>query len=715
MSWWSRTFGGKSAANDKEAVTPSASSAAANPPESAANDSPITTPEQDTLGRAHSATAFAGRVLTLDGRDGAVVGVLGPWGSGKTSFINLARPVWEKAGAKVVDFNPWMFSGTEQLVESFFVELAAQLKIHKELEVVGKDLEEYGEAFSSLSKLPVVGPWIEGFQSSANLIAKLLERRKQGTGDRRKKLSDALAALKHPLIVVTDDVERLTTPEIRDIFKLIRVTVSFPNLIYVIAFDRIRVEAALEEQNVPGREYLEKILLSAYDLPAIPDSVLKSQIFAAVDRALNGIKNLGKYEETVWADVFMEIVRPLVRHMRDVKRYGIAIRGTVVFLNGQIAVADVLGMEAVRVFLPEVFAKLHDSINALTVVSGSLADSGELKVEGLIKAGGETHDGVVRAMIKTIFPSAALHIGGSHYDAQWQHTWQTGHRMAHEEFLRLYLEGVADEGVLAFNDAETASGRLSDRVALDSFLRKLDPVRLADVINSLEAYEKDYKAADVVPASIVLLNLLPAMPEKSRQGFLVFGNRMVVTRVVYRLLRSLKEPAAIETAVRAIMPEVTNMSGKHDLITIVGYDQDAGQKLVTEQAAKEFEAAWRAEVRAASPEALAAEMGLLQIVISMKHESTADEPMFVIPDSPAVTLNLLKAGKGQVTRQSFGHHGVRTSPRLAWDLLTEIFGTEETLRQRIESLRKARLSDDTELWGLVDKYMGGWRPTSFEN
>jgi predicted KAP-like P-loop ATPase len=51
------------------------------------------------------------------------VGGLGLWGSGKTSFVNLARKAFATAGAHVLDFNPWMFSGAEQLVESFFVEL----------------------------------------------------------------------------------------------------------------------------------------------------------------------------------------------------------------------------------------------------------------------------------------------------------------------------------------------------------------------------------------------------------------------------------------------------------------------------------------------------------------------------------------------------------------------------------------------------------------
>src|SRR5712664_1331812 len=97
-------------------------------PPPAPGDNPIRTFESDTLDRSKTARLFAQQVLALDVSEGVVVGVLGDWGSGKTSFVNLARLELKQAGISVVDFNPWMFSGADQLVEAFFVELAAQLK-----------------------------------------------------------------------------------------------------------------------------------------------------------------------------------------------------------------------------------------------------------------------------------------------------------------------------------------------------------------------------------------------------------------------------------------------------------------------------------------------------------------------------------------------------------------------------------------------------------
>lgn len=80
-------------------------------------------------------------------------------------------------------------------------------------------------------------------------------------------------------------------------FKLVRLTASFPNVIFIVAFDRSRVEDALAEDGIPGRDYLEKILQVAIDLPVIPNQVLVREVLAAIDGALKGIETPGPFDQ----------------------------------------------------------------------------------------------------------------------------------------------------------------------------------------------------------------------------------------------------------------------------------------------------------------------------------------------------------------------------------------------------------------------------------
>ena len=174
--------------------------------------------------------------------------------------------------------------------------------------------------------------WVRGLKEEGlqpRFWRRCSERRKESVIGRRAKVHAALAAVEKPLVVVVDDIDRLTTSEIRDVFKLVRLTASFPNVIYILAFDRIRVESALAEQGISGRDYIEKILQVTVDLPVVPQQVLKrAKVFRAIDSALSAIDVTGTFDGNAWPDVYMEIVCPLIRNMRDIRRYAATLHGT---------------------------------------------------------------------------------------------------------------------------------------------------------------------------------------------------------------------------------------------------------------------------------------------------------------------------------------------------------------------------------------------------
>lgn len=681
-------------------------------------DNPIRRTEDDSLGRARPAAGLASQVLSLDASEGLVIGVLGPWGSGKTSFVNLARARLEDENITILDFNPWMFSGAEQLVESFFVELASQLRLKPGLAEIGKDLEDYGETFSGLAWLPFVGPWVERGRTASKMFARILQRRKEGVGRRRQKLETALQALDKPLVVVLDDIDRLMTSEIRDIFKLIRLTANFPNVIYLVAFDRKRVEDALAEHGIPGRDYLEKILQVGVDLPAVPDSVLHSQVFKAIEGAIDGVEPKAPFSETEWPDVYMEVIRPLLRNMRDVRRYAAAVHGTGVDLGGQIQLVDVLALEAIRVFLPDVFNLMPRAVDGLTTTSGSSyggpGDPPHLKeqVEGLLSAAG-SHGDAVKAMIERLFPAAQRHVGGSHFGGDSKSRWLRERRVAHEDVLRLYLERVVGEGLQSFVDAESAWALMADRQGLDDLMRSLDRDRLQDVIASLETYEDQFSEAHAIPSITVLLNLLPDLPERQR-GILEFETRMVVLRVVYRLLKALPDEAVVESVVRQVLPDLSTLSAKLELISDVGHREGRGHKFVAEAVATQLEQNWRAEVRAASVDQLIAEPELLKTLYLTHREAEPGEDRLSIEADPHLTAAILVSAQSETRSQAMGSRAVRRSPRLAWKVLVEIYGDEVTLKTRLDELRQSDVEVDANLMSLADKYLSGWRPDQFE-
>lgn len=162
---------------------------------------------------------------------GVVVGLMAPRGSGKTSVPSLvAEQLATPPRRTVLTFNPWMFSGSDQLIHAFFEQLAAQLRLRGRSERQLADrLMDYGQAVAPLLFVPVAGVWLARAGAVAAGTGKLLKSRKKldPITVQRDKIEQALRALPEPLIVVLDDIDRLTPAEIRDIVRLVRLTAHF--------------------------------------------------------------------------------------------------------------------------------------------------------------------------------------------------------------------------------------------------------------------------------------------------------------------------------------------------------------------------------------------------------------------------------------------------------------------------------------------------------
>jgi predicted KAP-like P-loop ATPase len=56
------------------------------------------------------------------------VGVFGPWGTGKSSFLNICREILDRRGIPTIAFNPWKYDAKEAiwhaLIQTILTEIA---------------------------------------------------------------------------------------------------------------------------------------------------------------------------------------------------------------------------------------------------------------------------------------------------------------------------------------------------------------------------------------------------------------------------------------------------------------------------------------------------------------------------------------------------------------------------------------------------------------
>ncbi|MCS5494619.1 KAP family NTPase [Curtobacterium flaccumfaciens] len=679
-------------------------------------DAPITSSDEDNLGRAPVAQEFAETLRELDASKGLVVGVLGPWGHGKSSFINLMREQFAiNPALTVIDFNPWMFSGSDQLVNFFFTEIGAELSVRNRSRFgrTADWLSQYAGLLKPVSQfVPIPGAAAVGEAAAAALGGLSSTTDADRSAKKvREEISAELSTLPQPIVVVIDDIDRLTTVEIREIFKLVRLTASFANIIYVLAFDRERVEHALTEDGIPGRAYLEKIVQVSFDVPQAPDKLLRSQIFEELDRILAPVTD-ATLDENRWSDVYWEVIDPLISNMRDVTRYAISARSTVKSLGNEVDLVDLLAVEALRVFRPELvqqLSKLRTELTSARDIMGRKDERAQETMSALFTRLPDDGD-VLRALINRVFPVALQYIENNHYGSDWASTWRTAHRMAHIDFLNLYFDRVAPDELVAFRGSEQAFQLLHDGPRLRNYLSGLDRETLETVIEGLTSYESRFTSDMVVPTSITLLNLIDSIPEKKHRGFFEIGRRNItVRRVILRLLRRIEDEAEREALVSEILESVETYSSQLDLIHSVGYRENAGLKLVGEAFVAQLQAEFVERLQGTPPSAPSREWDAWRIYDTVQTE-TGEVPLGP-SDDPVLLLAVLRSLQSTARSQSSNSRQVVYEDRLAWELLIQVFGSESALREAVESIR-ATLDDDETLQ-LADKYLSGWRPDAF--
>jgi hypothetical protein len=258
-----------------------------------------------------------------------------------------------------------------------------------------------------------------------------------------------------------------------------------------------------------------------------------------------------------------------------------------------------------------------------------------------------------------------------HYTGDWEKEWLRNRRVAHRDVLQRYLARNASEGFAAFEDAEASLAVANDAIRFNKYLRAIEPARLEKVITALEVYEGEFALDSIVPMSTVLLNIMPGIPDRPRGMTDFMDARIVVARVVLRALRQLSTPEAIETAANEILPKLTSLSSRAELIRIVGYQEGAGHRLVSEESASAYEKELAGLVEKAEPAQLTAESDLLRLLLAAQH-TNGTSPLHAASLSPELTGAVLRSATSEIKSRSFGNRAIRRKQRLAWDAITAI-------------------------------------------
>lgn len=306
-------------------------------------DEPIETSEADRLGRSEFAHTLARRLLkTSSSHQSFAVGILSPWGYGKTSFLNLIKDELKRYGTICIDFSPWTYGKENNLIREFFTEVGKHLRRYAD--DLPRDMMEYAhileksESTSWLSILLSLGSTGHSLEQQSNLLKQSLQK------------------IDRPIVVFIDDLDRMRGDEVMEILKLIRNAANFSGIKFVAAYDRNYLVEAIKNQNIESASrYLEKIFQIEYTLPAFEHSRLIEYLNEECDRFIRDVDKEELRQIIDGRGRMKRFVKEELLSMRDVKRYANSLQNSYEKLAGNVVLCDLMNLEILRLMYKPVY------------------------------------------------------------------------------------------------------------------------------------------------------------------------------------------------------------------------------------------------------------------------------------------------------------------------------------------------------------------------
>jgi hypothetical protein len=424
------------------------------------SDRPITHPRQDLLGRAEFALTLARAIDGLSiAKDGFVIGIVGEWGSGKTSVIELVRrylrhiemmraseqallgdteavprtledleqmaDVYEKIESHIVSidesnkdvrkwvpayrqsefrywlgsdsdaeianrywqlklraeqnartivvvFSPWLVAGRTELASALLSELARALG-----DRLGDEVRHaFGELLTRLAEFaPVAGAGLDLathgvggalLLAGGSLSGRIAKKMTSGpTLDAsRKRLRRLLRNLgDQKILVIIDDLDRLTPLEAVEMVALVKNLGDLPNVVYLLSYDEPNLSNLIHKAlEVDGRDFLEKIVQYPVHLPRTEDDDLAGMLGSDLQGVLGDLSDGDRGRlSAAWGFV----LKSYLRNPRDVRRFINAIVVARPGLGDYTDQIDLLVLEALRLFEPDVYYFIRRHIDDL--------------------------------------------------------------------------------------------------------------------------------------------------------------------------------------------------------------------------------------------------------------------------------------------------------------------------------------------------------------
>lgn len=307
-------------------------------------DRPITKREQDRLGFGDEVDTLYQRIIERETTTALSIGINARWGDGKSSFINLMEEKFlqNKDRFIVIRFNP-RYSTNDKIQSAFFEELYSELSKYD---------SRFKSSFNDYLRVIDVmtdNKYLSALFQSSTLFNRVSEK---------SRINEAIKRLKKRVIVIIEDLDRLTRDEIVEVFKLIDGNAAFDNLIFISAYDKGRINSLLELKD-EWTAFSDKFFTWERPLPLRSSQLLLDFLIPNLTSGLTfNDEEIEEINSSIIAN--SSFFTFYLKNLRDVKRYINLVKPSLKRIYKEVKPRDFLLIELVRYRYPDEHRVLYE-------------------------------------------------------------------------------------------------------------------------------------------------------------------------------------------------------------------------------------------------------------------------------------------------------------------------------------------------------------------
>ena len=532
------------------------------------NDQPIESPNEDRFGVDPFARALAASIRKMQAPQGAVIGLNGPWGSGKSSAVNLCKHhLAEAVNANelvIIDFTCWWFRGEDALALAFFRELYAGLgpslgdKVKKKLPKLGARLLRAGALVGKVAE--AAGAVIAGgiAEKGMEWLAGLIEQ-DESVEALHAELSKALREQKKRFLIVIDDIDRLSPDEALLIFRLVKSVGRLPNVMYMLVYDRPLAEKIVSERYpTEGPHYLEKIVQAAFEVPDPPALDVQQHLLSLIESICGAP---AEADLVRFMNMFYQGISPAMRTPRDVTRFTNSLSVSWPAVAGEVDRADFIALEMLRLLHPNIYRTIRQNKEQLG--GSGRGDGGDRGAaaqrynELFFGAAPPPDHDRTRRLLMRLFPALESVWANMGYGEGFARQWAMERRVCSPDHFDSYFRFAIGDEVLTSTELDAFLVRAADIEFVKTTLRHAATVarrsggtKAAVWLGELTTHAERVERGKVQPLLTALFEIADELKVEADagKGFSI-GNNQLRLHWLLRALTSERMPLDERSAV----------------------------------------------------------------------------------------------------------------------------------------------------------------------